>query len=154
MISMKKIKPALISLLCVSVALIFLLSFSAKKTKVQSTPKAILIPTPKFHFNSFVDCNMAEAWIGDTFRIFPGKYGEDPLWGYAHDLKFADGKNADETFSRRLNEFTEAVMPKNVPPGTSGLHGAVWFETIYQDTKDQSRKTLYAVYHNENYPQT
>ena len=31
------------------------------------------------HFNSFVDCNMAEAWIGDTFRIFPGKYAEDPV---------------------------------------------------------------------------
>ena len=41
---------------------------------------------------------MAEAWIGDTFRIFPGKYGEDPLWGNARDLKFADGKNADEAF--------------------------------------------------------
>ena len=41
-----------------------------------ATPKAVLIPSEKFYFNSFVDCNMAEAWIGDTFRIFPGKYGE------------------------------------------------------------------------------
>jgi len=97
---------------------------------------------------------MAEAWIGDTFRIFPGKYGEDPLWGYAHDLKFADGKNADEAFGRRSDEFTEPVMPKNATPGTAGLHGAVWFETIYQDAKDKTGKTLYAVYHNENYPQT
>jgi len=151
---MKKIKPALISLLCVSVALIFLLSFSGKKTKVQSTPKAILIPTAKFHFNSFVDCNMAEAWVGDTFRIFPGKYGEDPLWGYARDLKYADGKNADEAFGRNSNEFKEPVMPQNVPPHTKGLHGAVWFETIYQDSKDKTGKTLYAVYHNENYPAT
>ena len=58
----------------------------------KATPRAILIPSEKFYFNSFVDCNMAEAWIGDTFRIFPGKYGEDPLWGNARDLKFADGK--------------------------------------------------------------
>jgi hypothetical protein len=150
---MKKIKLAvLVSSGLIAVTLISISSFNAG-TK-QATLKVELIPTPKFHFNSFVDCNMAEAWIGDTFRIFPGKYGEDPLWGYAHDLKFADGKNANETFSRRPNEFTEPVMPKNVPPGTSGLHGAVWFETIYQDTKDQSGKTLYAVYHNENYPQT
>jgi hypothetical protein len=45
-------------------------------------------------------------------------------------------------------------MPKNATPGTAGLHGAVWFETIYQDAKDKTGKTLYAVYHNENYPQT
>jgi len=117
-------------------------------------PTAVLIPSEKFHFNSFVDCNMAEAWIGDTLRIFPGKYGEDPLWGNARDLKFANGKNADEVFSRRSDEFTEPRMPLNVPPGTDGLHGAVWFETIYQDQKDASGKTLFAVYHNENYPAT
>ncbi len=44
-----------------------------------SKPKARLIESEKFYFNSFVDCNMAEAWVGDTFRIFPGKYGEDPM---------------------------------------------------------------------------
>lgn len=60
-----------------------------------STPKFRLIPAPKISFNSFVDCNMAEVWIGDTFRIFPGKYGEDPLWGYARDLKYSDGENAE-----------------------------------------------------------
>src|SRR3954452_11938647 len=98
-----------------------------------ATPQAMLIPSEKFLFNNFVDCNMAEAWIGDTFRIFPGKYGEDPLWGEAHDLKFADGRNADEVFSRKSEEFTEPVMPKNTLPGTAGLHGAVWFETVYQD---------------------
>src|SRR5438270_155062 len=100
---MKKNKLAvLVSSGLIGVVLISISSFNSV-TK-QSTPKVELIPTPKFHFNSFVDCNMAEAWIGDTFRIFPGKYGEDPLWGYAHDLKFADGKDADETFSRRSNE--------------------------------------------------
>ncbi len=117
-------------------------------------PKAALIPTKKFYFNSFVDCNMAEAWIGDTFRIFPGKYGEDPLWGEAHDLKFADGRNADEVFSRKSEEFTEPAMPKNASPGTPGLHGAVWFETVYQDARDKTGKTLFAIYHNENYPST
>jgi len=50
-------------------------------------PSFKLLDAEKIRFNSFVDCNMAEAWIGDTFRIFPGKYGEDPLWGDAKDLK-------------------------------------------------------------------
>lgn len=125
-----------------------------KKALYDSTPSALLIPSQKFNFNSFVDCNMAEAWVGDTFRIFPGKYGEDPLWGYSRELKFADGRHADETFSRRSNEFTEPLMPLNTPPGTPGLHGAVWFETVYQDETDATGKTLYAVYHNENYPAT
>jgi hypothetical protein len=113
-----------------------------------------LIPTDTFFFNSFVDCNMAEAWVGDTFRIFPGKYGEDPVWGDAKDLKFADGKNANEAFLSHASDFTEPSMPSNAPIGTPGLHGAVWFETVYQDTSDASGKTLYAVYHNENYPST
>jgi hypothetical protein len=106
------------------------------------------------YFKSFVDCNMAEVWIGDTFRIFPGKYGEDPLWGYSNELKFADGRNVDEVFNRKFKEFTPPSMPPNVAPTQLGLHGAVWFETIYQDKNDRSGKTLYALYHNENYPQT
>ncbi len=52
--------------------------------------------TERFVFNSpFVDCNMAEAWVGDRFRIFPGKYGEDPVWGPANHLKYADGADPD-----------------------------------------------------------
>ena len=117
-------------------------------------PTYTLTASEKIYFNSFVDCNMAEVWIGDTFRIFPGKYGEDPLWGNARDLKFADGKNADEAFSSNADAFTEPRMPPNAPIGTPGLHGAVWFETVYQDTADMTGKTLYAVYHNENYPST
>jgi hypothetical protein len=117
-------------------------------------PAFRLIPSDTFFFNSFVDCNMAEAWIDDTFRIFPGKYGEDPLWGNARDLKYASGKNADEAFLSRPDDFREPRMPVNAPIGKSGLHGAAWFETIYQDTSDQSGRTLYAVYHNENYPST
>lgn len=105
-------------------------------------------------FNSFVDCNMAEAWIGDTFRIFPGKYGEDPLWGDAKDLKFADGRNSLDAFRSDTSDFIMPSMPQNVPPGQAGLHGAVWFETVYQDSSDATGKTLYAVYHNENYPST
>lgn len=113
-----------------------------------------LSPAEKIVFNSFVDCNMAEAWIGDAFRIFPGKYGEDPLWGEARDLKFADGKNADEAFRSAPDKFIAPQMPKNALPGQAGLHGAVWFETVYQDARDRSGRTLYAVYHNENYPAT
>ena len=45
-------------------------------------------------------------------------------------------------------------MPPNAAPGTPGLHGAVWFETLYRDRQDTSGKTLYALYHNENYPST
>jgi hypothetical protein len=121
----------------------------------QTTPSYKLIPAEKFLFNSFVDCNMAEAWIGDTFRIFPGKYGEDPVWGgFSNELKFADGSQAEQAFSRTAGEFTEPGMPLNAPPEEAGLHGAVWFETLFQDKKDPSGKTLYAVYHNENYPVT
>jgi hypothetical protein len=97
---------------------------------------------------------MAEVWIGDTFRIFPGKYGEDPLWGYSNELKYADGKNVEEVFNRKFKDFSTPYMPKNVAPKELGLHGAVWFETIYQDKKDPTGKTLYALYHNENYPET
>lgn len=118
------------------------------------TPVATLLPSDKYVFRSFVDCNMAEAWIGDTFRIFPGKYGEDPVWGYARDLKFADGNNADAAFSTVPAAFITPQLPPNVEPHQQGLHGAVWFETVYQDKNDPSGKTLYAVYHNENYPAT
>lgn len=118
------------------------------------TPKAKLIHSEKFVFNSFVDCNMATVWVKDTFRIFPGKYGEDPLWGEAHELKYASGTSVDEVFSRSPDEFTEPIMPINAAPGKEGLHGAVWFETIYKDITDKEERTLYALYHNENYPST
>ncbi|RZS98618.1 hypothetical protein BC751_4283 [Cecembia calidifontis] len=118
------------------------------------TPNYRLIPTDTFHFNNFVDCNMAEAWVGDTLRIFPGKYGEDPVWGFAEDLKFASGTNADEVFSTPAERYIAPNLPKNAPLGQKGLHGAVWFETLYQDHKDPSGRTLYAIYHNENYPET
>jgi hypothetical protein len=131
-----------------------LIFFSCSERESSFQPRAILTPVEKIHFNSFVDCNMAEVWVGDTFRIFPGKYGEDPLWGYANDLKYTDGINAEEAFSRKHEDFKEPKMPLNAPPGTEGLHGAVWFETIYQDHEDETGKTLYAVYHNENYPET
>lgn len=120
----------------------------------EKEPSFTLIPSEKFLFKSFVDCNMAEAWVGDTFRIFPGKYGEDPVWGYSNELEFADGKNPDEVFLTPHDKFTDPIMPPNAPPGTPGLHGAVWFETVYQSADDKSGKTLYAVYHNENYPAT
>lgn len=130
---------------------------SEKKETTQNSayaPEYRLIPAQKVLFNSFVDCNMAEAWVGDTFRIFPGKYGEDPVWGNARDLKYADGRNAEEAFARKAGEFTEPRIPANAPVGTPGLHGAVWFETVYQDSRDSTGRTLYGVYHNENYPAT
>ena len=144
------------SLLLIIVVILAFTTISLKeKTKsFPGDPKVRLIATKKTYFNSFVDCNMAEAWIGDTFRIFPGKYGEDPLWGNSRELKFADGKNAEEVFNSKAQDFTEPVMPADVLPGETGLHGAVWFETIYQDAKDKTGKTLFAVYHNENYPST
>lgn len=117
-------------------------------------PTFRLIETDTFFFNNFVDCNMAEVWVGDTLRIFPGKYGEDPVWGFAEDLKFASGSNADEVFSTPASEYIAPKLPINAPVGEPGLHGAVWFETVYQDTKDNSGRTLYAIYHNENYPET
>jgi hypothetical protein len=130
-------------------------SFLACQQKEKDfTPSFKLIPSEKFVFKSFVDCNMAEAWIGDTFRIFPGKYGEDPVWGYSNELEFASGKNADEVFLTPHDQFTDPIMPPNTPPGTPGLHGAVWFETVYQSQEDKTGKTLYAIYHNENYPET
>jgi hypothetical protein len=141
------------SYLLLAVFIAFSCKGPEKKDSV-NTPTFTLEPVEKFHFKSFVDCNMAEAWIGDTFRIFPGKYGEDPLWGDAEELEFGDGKTATEAFLRNYEEFTDPIMPKNAKIGEPGLHGAVWFETVYQDARDASGKTLYAVYHNENYPST
>nr|MCU0355702.1 hypothetical protein [Cytophagales bacterium] len=130
------------------------IAFSSQQPKPKAYPTFKLVPTQDtIYFNSFVDCNMAD-WVGDTFRIFPGKYGEDPLWGDARDLKFADGRHAEEAFGSKPEAFTEPRLPKNAPVGTPGLHGAVWFETVYQSPADASGKTLYAVYHNENYPST
>lgn len=97
---------------------------------------------------------MSEVWVGDKVMIFPGKYGEDPLWGPSHNLKYATGNTIDEAFHTKEKDFTEPKLPPNAPPGKPGLHGAVWFESVYQDSKDRTGKTLYALYHNENYPET
>jgi len=113
-----------------------------------------LIQTERFTFRAFVDCNMAAAWVGDSFRIFPGKYGEDPVWGDGAELKMAQGATVSEAFSRAPEEFVRPMLPPNASPGEPGLHGAVWFETVYQHPGDASGQTLYALYHNENYPET
>jgi hypothetical protein len=133
-----------------------LLAQTGTISKKQSTqnPEFRLIPSRKFIFRSFVDCNMASVWIGDSFRIFPGKYGEDPLWGESHELKYACGITVDDVFNKAPAEFTEPGMPPNASPGKPGLHGAVWFESLYQYPADPSGNTLFALYHNENYPST
>lgn len=117
-------------------------------------PTFHLETTERTLFKSFVDCNMAAAWVGDRLRIFPGKYGEDPVWGEARELKYGEGAHADEVFQLATEDFIPPTLPPNAPPGQPGLHGAVWFETVYQDVKDPSGRTLYALYHNENYPST
>jgi hypothetical protein len=142
---MKKAIMGLISLLS-----LFAFTYQSMPKKIAYTISAV----KPIYFNSFVDCNMAEAWVGDTFRIFPGKYGEDPLWGYSNELKYADATSPDIVFEKKPAAFIAPKMPNNVLPLAEGLHGAVWFETIYQDKKDKSGKTLFALYHNENYPMT
>jgi hypothetical protein len=124
------------------------------KTHRAVQPSFRLIPSKKFLFRSFVDCNMASVWVGDSFRIFPGKYGEDPLWGDSRELRYTSGISVDAVFNKKPEDFIEPQMPANAPPGHRGLHGAVWFETLYQDPGDQTGKTLFALYHNENYPST
>lgn len=144
-------------ILAISVILVASCKNNSKSNTLEASnniPGVTLTPSEEFGFNSFVDCNMATVWIGDTFRIFPGKYGEDPLWGDARELKYASGTSVDEVFGKKPHEFTEPKMPENSPVGTEGLHGAVWFETLYKDPKDPSEKTLFALYHNENYPST
>jgi hypothetical protein len=157
---LKSLFPAYISSLLLSI-FIAIGCQPASSPESQAPPPAIgtprfkLIPTDTFRFNNFVDCNMAEAWVGDTFRIFPGKYGEDPVWGGpSHELKFSSGRHADEAFSNPATAYIEPQLPPNAPIGKPGLHGAAWFETVYQDAKDATGRTLYAVYHNENYPET
>jgi len=95
---------------------------------------------------------MATVWVGDSFRIFPGKYGEDPLWGESHELKFASALSVDSVFLKPPTAFHEPRMPPNDSAGKPGLHGAVWFESLYQSRVDSL--TLFALYHNENYPST
>lgn len=113
-----------------------------------------LRPTERLALSSWIDCNMATAWVGDRYRIFPGKYGEDPVWGDSDDLRFADGVTVEETYTRPSAEFRAPQLPPIAAPGAPGLHGAIWFETVYQDPTDASGATLAALYHNENYPST
>ena len=113
-------------------------------------PRFSIRETNRLVFQTFVDCNMAEAWVGDQLRIFPGKTGEDPVWGDARDLRHASGRTVGEAMTQPEQAFTSAILPPNAPPGEPGLHGAFWFESLYQTAAG----TLYALYHNENYPAT
>ena len=141
-------------LACTTIALLFsACNNNAKQKTTTKEPSFVVKNVDTILFNSFVDCNMAEAWIGDTFRIFPGKYGEDTVWGPSRELMYADGSNAPEVFATKAGDFKRPILPQVAPIGQPGFHGAMWFETVYQSEQDPSGKTLYAVYHNENYPQ-
>jgi len=86
--------------------LIFLLFvLSCKQADKDFTPSFKLIPSEKFLFKSFVDCNMAEAWIGDTLRIFAGKYGEDPVWGDSKRIGVCQRKKCRRSFFDTSREF-------------------------------------------------
>ena len=140
-------KPSL-KILCTLITI-----FISCKSGSPPFPSFRLIPAQKtICFKGNVDCNMAEAWIRDTFRIFSGKYGEDPVWGQADLLRFASGTNPDSVFNKEWKNYKKPVIPPDAKPGEDGLHGAVWFETVYKDIKDKSERTLFALYHNENYP--
>jgi hypothetical protein len=133
-------------------SILFLAAMSCKTTSPASPTFKITPALSTIVFQGTVDCNMAEVWIGDTFRIFSGKQGEDPVWGYADQLRFASGTDANSVFATKWEDYEKPLIPSNVGPLEDGLHGAVWFETVYQDSRDQSGKTLYALYNYENYP--
>ena len=145
-----RFRNILVTLICITT----LITLAFRPITKKSNLSIALQPAKPIYFKSFVDCNMAAVWVADSFRIFPGKYGEDPLWGYSNELKYATGKTIEAVFNMPYESFKEPAMPKNVMPTATGLHGAVWFETVYQSPKDKSGKTLYALYHNENYPET
>lgn len=113
-----------------------------------------LIPTQRQVFGTFVDCNMASAWVGERFRIFPGKYGEDPVWGDGAHLKIGEGATVSEAFGLPAEGFRDPHLPPVAARDADGLHGAIWFETVYADPRDSTGHRLYALYHNENYPET
>ncbi|MGC3992648.1 MAG: hypothetical protein QM779_00710 [Propionicimonas sp.] len=115
-------------------------------------PEFTVEPADRLVYGAFVDCNIAEAWVDGALRIFTGKYGEDPVWGEARDLRYADGADAIEAFTTPPDGFATPALPSNAAPGNPGLHGAVWFESIHSADPDGQR--LYALYHNENYPVT
>lgn len=108
----------------------------------------------RIEVRSWVDCNMASAWVGDRFRIFPGKYGEDPIWGDSDDLRVAEGRTVAEAFGRQSDEYRVPALPPVASQGQPGVHGSIWFECIYPDAADPSGQRLFALYHNENYPAT
>ena len=79
-----------------------------------------LRPVERRGFHWFIDCNMSSAWVGDQFRLFSGKYGEDPLWGDADELGYATGATVAEAFATPREAFTRPQLPPNTPPGTPG----------------------------------
>src|SRR5688500_20044951 len=88
----------------------------------ESTPSFVLTNADTMLFNSFVDCNMAEAWIGDTFRIFSGKDGEDTGWGQTRGVSFSAGAHPAvpcSTNSRPVERLVLAHIATHPPPWPS-----------------------------------
>ncbi|MBA8795385.1 hypothetical protein FHX74_003021 [Friedmanniella endophytica] len=123
-----------------------------------AVPRFRLEPASRIKVGSFVDANLATAWVDDEFRTFPGKWGEDPVWGPADELRTARGATPSQALGCRADELGRVSLPPNDPPGhrhtATCLHGAVWFESLVADPGDPSGRTLYALAHNENYPET
>jgi hypothetical protein len=129
---------------------------SVPRTKTSTsqtrTPRAVLTKTEPFI--------LTHLWIA-TWPKLGGRYiphfsrqvRRRPLWGEARDLQVANGRNADEAFHRKAEEFQEPIMPANVPVGTPGLHGAVWSKRCTRMRRIKAQD-LVCLYHNENYPST
>ena len=129
-----------LTLICTITFLLARIACNNTKNQNSAEPAFFLKDADTILFNSFVDCNMAEAWIGDTFRIFPGKYGEDTVWGPSKELMFANARNAPEAFATKAGNFKRPMLPPVAPIGQAGFHGAMWFESVYQSEDDVSKK--------------
>lgn len=148
----------------IGLLLLFLVLCSCNFTQKSAPGFKITKSEKTIYFKGHVDCNMAEVWIKDTFRIFPGsQYGSIEGWPdlakFASNdlLRFASGNNPDSVFNLEWPAYVKPVFPpKASGPFEEGIHGCIWFEAVYKDVNDPTEQTLFALYHNEispsNYP--
>gem|GEM_PF-3957475 len=62
---MTDIRPVSFMKAKLTLIIITLFIFSCNNCKERTIPSFRLVPAVKVYFKSFVDCNIAEAWIGD-----------------------------------------------------------------------------------------